>query len=438
MTILNNILYFVVTIGILVFVHELGHFLAAKLSGMRVERFSIGFPPRAFGKKIGDTDYCVSWIPIGGYVKIAGMVDESFDTEFLQKEPQPWEFRAKSYPKRIFVITAGVLMNLLLAIVIFWGINVVRGRVLWQTTDVGYVLKESPAAKAGFKVDDEILAVNGEKVPYWGDLYNLIYVKNLGNDITVDVQRNGQLVSLSLPRKLIPETSEEQLGLIPKHTAVVIMAVDPSRPAAGLGLQSKDTLVALNGTPVFNSNDVLTIIGSHAGKEVSVEWRRASERMSGTVVPDQDGHIGIQISSVYNGPVVRTRYNIFAAFPEGVNDFTTSGITIVKSVWQIVTGKVSIPKSVAGPIRIAQLATSFAEVGIINFINFVALLSMSLAILNILPFPALDGGHLLFLVIEAVFRREIPNRVKIALQQVGFVLLLAFMAFVIYNDIMHF
>jgi regulator of sigma E protease len=160
--------------------------------------------------------------------------------------------------------------------------------------------------------------------------------------------------------------------------------------------------------------------------------------MSGIVIPDPDGRIGISINSVYNGPVVRTRYNIIAAFPEGIGDFVTSGVSIVKSVWQIITGKVSIPKSLAGPIRIAQLATSFAEVGILNFINFVALLSMSLAILNILPFPALDGGHLLFLVIEAVFRREIPHRVKIALQQVGFILLLAFMAFVIYNDIMHF
>ncbi|MGA9363769.1 MAG: RIP metalloprotease RseP [Bacteroidota bacterium] len=438
MAILNNIIYFLITIGILVFIHELGHFLAAKLSGMRVERFSIGFPPRAFGKKIGDTDYCVSWIPIGGYVKISGMIDESFDTEFLQKEPQPWEFRSKSYPKRIFVITAGVLMNFVLAILIFWGINAARGKVLWQTTDVGYVLQKTPAAEAGFKAGDKILAVNGEKVSYWSDLYNLIYVKNLGNDIAVDVDRDGRPFSILLPRKSIPEATDEQIGLIPKHTAVVIMTVDANRPAAKLGLQPQDTIIALNGTPVFYSNDVLSIVGSHAGKEVNVEWKRDLQRMSGSVIPDSDGRIGISINSVYNGPIVRTRYNIFAAFPEGISDFATSGVSIVKSVWQIVTGKVSIPKSVAGPIRIAQLATSFAEVGILNFINFVALLSMSLAILNILPFPALDGGHLLFLIIEAVFRREIPHRVKIALQQVGFILLLAFMAFVIYNDIMHF
>jgi regulator of sigma E protease len=438
MAILNNIIYFLITIGILVFIHELGHFVAAKLSGMRVERFSIGFPPRAFGKKIGDTDYCVSWIPIGGYVKISGMIDESFDTEFLQKEPQPWEFRAKSYPKRIFVITAGVLMNFVLAILIFWGISTVRGKVLWRTTDVGYVVQKSPAAEAGFKAGDKILAVNGEEVSYWSDLYNLIYVKNLGNDIVVDVKRNNKLVAISLPKTLAPEAPDEQLGLVPKHTAVMIMAVDPNRPAAKLGLQPQDTIIALNGTPIFYSNDVLSIIGSHAGKEVSVEWKRVNERMSGVVVPDLDGRIGIQISGVYNGPVVRTRYNILAAFPEGIKDFTTSGVSIVRSVWQMITGKVSIPKSVAGPIRIAQLATSFAEVGIISFVNFVALLSMSLAILNILPFPALDGGHLLFLVIEGVFRREIPHRVKIALQQVGFILLLAFMAFVIYNDIIHF
>src|SRR5512136_2637880 len=129
-----TLFYFLVVIGILVLVHELGHFLAAKLCGMRVDRFSIGFPPRAFGKQFGETDYCVSWIPIGGYVKIAGMIDESFDTEFLQSEPQPWEFRAKPIWQKVIVLSAGVIMNILLAIAIFWGINVVQGKTVRDTT----------------------------------------------------------------------------------------------------------------------------------------------------------------------------------------------------------------------------------------------------------------------------------------------------------------
>src|SRR5574341_1271131 len=157
MAVLNSIFYFVVTIGILVFIHELGHFLAAKFFGMRVDRFSIGFPPRAFGKKIGETDYCVSWIPIGGYVKIAGMVDESFDTQFIEQEPQPWEFRAKPIWQRMIVISAGVVMNILLAVFVFWGIIYNQGKVTRPTTEVGYVAPESPAAKAGIRVGDKIL-----------------------------------------------------------------------------------------------------------------------------------------------------------------------------------------------------------------------------------------------------------------------------------------
>jgi regulator of sigma E protease len=438
MAFLNNIIYFLITIGILVFIHELGHFLAAKFSGMRVDRFSIGFPPRAFGKKIGDTDYCVSWIPIGGYVKIAGMIDESFDTEFLTKEPQPWEFRAKPYRHRIFVITAGVLMNVLLAAMIFWGINLARGKVEWATTEVGAVVKNSLAEKAGFQPGDKILAVNGEKFSNWRDLYSVIYVENIGEDVLFEVERDHRQVTIRLQRASLPDVPEEDFGLIAKDVVPMISAVDAGRPAARLGLQAKDAIVSLDGIPVFTSTQVVRIISSNPGKEVFVEWKRGDETLNGTVTPDPDGRIGIQISTVYRGPTVHTSYGLFTAFSEALTNVKTTTLVITKSVWQIVTGKISLPKSVAGPIRIAQMATTSAEGGAINFFNFVALLSMSLAILNILPFPALDGGHLLFLLIEAVFRREIPHRVKLTLQQVGFILLLAFMAFVIYNDIINF
>ncbi|HXG38750.1 MAG TPA: RIP metalloprotease RseP, partial [Bacteroidota bacterium] len=176
MEFLNTLFYFVITIGILVFIHELGHFLAAKLFKMRVERFSIGFPPRAFGKQIGETDYCVSWIPIGGYVKIAGMIDESMDTEFINQPPQPWEFRAKPIWQRMIVISAGVIMNILLAIVIFWGILLYQGKTVRPITEIGYVAPESPAAAAGFQRGDKILSINEKPVNYWDDVETYIYV----------------------------------------------------------------------------------------------------------------------------------------------------------------------------------------------------------------------------------------------------------------------
>ena len=185
------VFYALLTLGILVFIHELGHFLAAKLMGMRVDRFSLGFPPRAFGKVIGDTDYCISWVPIGGYVKIAGMVDESFDTEFLDKEPEPWEFRAKPLWARVFVITAGVIMNTLLALGIFWYVHYSQGKQINLTTTVGYVLDGSASQKAGILPGDKIIAINGKAISYWEEIPTTIYLENIGNDITVNVERKG-------------------------------------------------------------------------------------------------------------------------------------------------------------------------------------------------------------------------------------------------------
>lgn len=438
LNILTTVFFFGITIGILVFVHELGHFGAAKLTGMRVDRFSIGFPPRAFGKKVGDTDYCVSWIPIGGYVKIAGVIDESFDTRFLRSEPQPWEFRAKPMSARMFVISAGVLMNVLLAVLIFWGINFAYGKFLRQTTEVGFVIEGSVAETAGIRPGDRITAINGKSVTHWDEVLSVAYIENIGSDIIIEFERNGNIETLHIPRASIPDPTTERFGIQPKFQAAVIHAVESGRPAEALGLQPGDTIVALNETPVFTDSRVVQIVQASLGKELKVKWKRDDVILSGVTTPDEDGRIGITIGSEYTGPVTHVRYNILEAFPEGIKDLVTYSQLILRSIWLIIAGDVPLGESVGGPIKIAQIATRSAEVGIGNFLGFMALLSMSLAILNILPFPALDGGHLMFLMYEAVFRREIPDRVKLALQQAGFFLLLAFMAFILYNDIVNF
>ena len=438
LNILTTVFFFGITIGILVFVHELGHFGAAKLTGMRVDRFSIGFPPRAFGKKVGDTDYCVSWIPIGGYVKIAGVIDESFDTRFLRSEPQPWEFRAKPMWARMFVISAGVFMNILLAILIFWGINFAYGKYLRQTTEVGFVNEGSVADRATIRPGDRITAINGQPVTHWDELLSLAYIENLGSDITIQLERDGNLKTIQIDQSSIPDPSVERFGILPKYMAAVVHSVEHGRPAEALGLQSGDTIVALNDTLVFTDFRVVQIVQASVGKELKVEWKRDGEILSGVTTPDEDGRIGIRIGSDYVGPVTHLKYNVFEAFPEGVKDIAAASQLLLRAIWQIITGKVSLAESVGGPIKIAQIATRTAEVGVGTFLGFMALLSMSLAILNLLPFPALDGGHLMFLLYETIFRREIPHRVKLALQQAGFFLLLAFMAFVLYNDIANF
>jgi regulator of sigma E protease len=438
MQFLDTVFYFVITLGILVFAHEFGHFITAKLCKMRVDRFSIGFPPRAFGKKVGDTDYCVSWIPIGGYVKIAGMIDESFDTDYLSRPPEPWEFRSRPLWQRMLVISGGVIMNLLLATAIFWGINYVQGRSVRETTEIGYVTEGSPAAVAGLTAGDRVLTVGEKSVGNWDDFLSDVYLGSMGTDIRLSVLRSGDTVALSLPYAAIGEPNGSAFGAVPAHTEMVVSTVEPGKPADQLGLKPLDVLVAFEGKPIGDDKSIIGTVKKSAGKPLLVEWRRDGRLMSGTAVPTEDGRIGISFGPRYTGPVTHIRYSIIGALPQGLKDIVNISVLFVQQIWQLITGKTAFSQSVGGPIRIAQMATQSAELGVPTYLGFMALLSISLAILNILPFPALDGGHLMFLVYEGIFRREIPVRVKLALQRAGFVLLLAFMAFVVYNDIVHF
>lgn len=437
MEFLSTVFYFIVTIGILVFIHELGHFAAAKYFGMRVDRFSIGFPPRAFGKQIGETDYCVSWIPIGGYVKIAGMVDESMDTEFLSRPPEPWEFRAKPIWQRAIVMAAGVIMNILLAIAIFWGIIYTQGRVVRPVTEVGYVVPGSPAEKAGLRTYDKIVSINDRKVSQWDQIESMIYAETVGQDVVVRVERGGTTASIEIKRLDLPELTEERFGIFPVGLVPIVSSVQSDMPAASIGLAPGDTIKAVNGDPVSYSS-LSTTVRANAGREIMLSWKRGDSAITQPVTPTAEGVIGISLMAGYQGPIERMEYSLFEAFPVSVREvWFTSGL-FFNNILQIVVGDASFSKSVGGPVRIAQMANRSAESGAVSFLGFVALLSISLALLNILPFPALDGGHLMFLGYEAIFRREVPTRIRLAIQQAGMLLLLVFMAFVLYNDLIHF
>ncbi len=423
MQILETVFYLIVTLGVLVFVHEFGHFIAAKIFRMRVDRFSIGFPPRAFGKQIGETDYCVSWIPIGGYVKIAGMIDESLDTDHLDSPPLPWEFRAKPLWQRIIVISAGVVMNILLAIAIFWGINFHQGKIVRETTEIGYVQEETPAARAGLRAGDRVVRINDTPVTNWDQILSDLYIEFAGMDIRMMVLRNGQETDLAIPRTDIPEPGTHPFGIVPTQTKVVVSSVSPGDPADRLGLKPGDVIMALGGTPIRYDERVREIVRAHAGRSLDVEWMRSDSLMKGTLVPTDDGKIGIYYGAAYSGPVTRIRYSLLEALPQGVKDVTSASGLFLQQIGQIITGKSSFSQSVGGPIRIAQMATQTAELGLITFLGFIALL---------------DGGHLAFLIYEGIFRREIPVRIKLGLQKAGMILLLAFMAVVVFNDILHF
>lgn len=434
MELLSTLFYFIITIGVIVFIHELGHFATAKLFGMRVDRFSIGFPPRAFGKKIGDTDYCVSWVPIGGYVKIAGMVDESMDTEFLNKPPEPWEFRSKPVWQRAIVMSAGVIMNLVLAVGIFWGLIYTQGRTVRPVTEVGYIVPESVAERSGFQLYDKILAINDAPVSRWDQIESMIYAEFMGEDLVFDLERTGEHLQIDVPRSEILDVSQERFGLFPRGLVAVIGGVQSGKPAETIGLAPGDTIVAIDSVPVSYSSLPPTI-RQHAGQEIVLSWKRGDSLMARAVTPTEEGVIGVSLLAAYSGPIERLEYGFFEALPVGIREvWFTSGVFFT-NILHLFTGQASLETSVGGPVRIAQMANRSAEGGIASFLGFMALLSISLALLNILPFPALDGGHLVFLGYEAIFRKEVPNKVKIVIQQAGIVLLLVFMAFVLYNDV---
>ena len=437
MQFLETVFYFVVTLGVLVFVHEFGHFLAAKLCSMRVDRFSIGFPPRAFGKKIGDTDYCVSWIPIGGYVKIAGMIDESLDTDYLNAPPQPWEFRARPLWQRMLVICAGVIMNVLLAVAIFWTVNYFQGHTVRQTTEIGDVVGGSSAGRAGLVPGDEILRVNGHPVTNWEEVLDDVYIETMGSDVTFVVRRPGGETEVVVPRKSIPEPDQASFGMIPAHTEIAVGDVDKGSAAEKLGLKPADILLSFNGVPIKDTRRVREIVHASAEKPLAVEWKRGDQIMSGIAVPNSKGLIGIHFGELYTGKVDTVHYTLFAALPQGIAEIGRVTDLFFRQIIKMITGKIAFSESVGGPVRIAQMATQSAEVGFFFYIEFMALLSISLALLNILPFPALDGGHLVFLIYEAIFRKEIPLKIRLGLQRAGIALLLAFMAIVLYNDIIH-
>jgi regulator of sigma E protease len=449
MEFLSSVFYFVITIGILVFIHEFGHFAAARLFGIRADVFALGMGYRLFGynrvngfslgklspdvELNGHTDYRVSAFPIGGYVKIAGMIDESLDTEFLGKEPQPWEFRSKPIWQRMIVLSAGVVMNVLLAIAVFWGLIYSKGKVVHPVTEIGYVAASSPAQKAGLQQGDKILAVNGSPVVYWEDIDNLIFAQNFGENIVIKIVRDGGIQSVPIKASSIPE-NPDSFGLLPAGAVPVVGSVEKGKPAESIGLIPRDTILSVNGVKVTYASLPL-IVQQNASKQIALQWKRGEKLMDAKVVPTAEGRIGISLFPAYQGPVDHMRYTLLQALPASVKDVGRTSVFLVSSIWQIVVGKASFSKSVGGPVKIAQMANQAAEEGSMSFLTFIALLSLSLAFINILPFPALDGGHLLFVTYEGIFRKEIPAKVKIALQQAGFFLLLAFMAVVLYNDI---
>lgn len=453
MEFLSSTFYFVLVVGILVFIHEFGHFIAARMSKMRVDVFAIGMGFRLFGwnKKTGFTfgslpadfdgegncDYRLSAFPIGGYVKIAGMIDESMDADFVQSEPKPWEFRSKNAFLKAFTISAGVIMNALLAVMIFTFITLSEGTFHNGTTTVGFVQSGSIAESIGLQENDRILSVNDIKVFTWQDMLQNLALTDFGGSRKVEIKRGENNIVLYVDgSKLVKAVSgEKPLGLAPYNAYVLLTGVETVKPAGKAGLKEGDTVISMNSIPVKSLVQFQSIVKAHKEKPMTVVYKRASGLDSTNVTPDASGLIGVGISEGFYGKIIHRTYGLMEALSIGTTECVNSASMFFNTFGQIFQGNMSVKQSLGGPILIAKHASQRADMGLVSFLHFVALLSITLAIVNILPIPALDGGHLLFIIIEAIIRREVPIKFKMIVQQAGLAFVVLLMAFMFYNDI---
>ena len=433
---------FIPALMILVFVHELGHFWAARAFGMRVDRFSIGFPPNILKKRFGQTEYVLGLTPLGGYVKIAGMVDESLDTDFKDEEPQSDEFRSKPLWQRMIVISAGVIMNMVLASVIFFALTWVFGTNRVAHTEDGtiYVADSSVASvDVGMQTGDRLLAIGEYTYEPGGAAISLNSL--LTDELAFEVERDGRTLTLSAPGNLMTRIQELPAGglygLGIYAWPSTLGSVAGGMPAEAAGLQVGDRITAVNQNPVKYWLGLLDHVKNSGGDSLLVAWERNEGQRSvayeSVVVPvmnpscDYVIGIGVAQTQVNYGPIESAGI--------GLADTWDRTRAIITSLWRIVSGKESVRDNLGGPVMVANVIGEAARSGARQFWFIVAMLSITLAIVNILPIPVLDGGHLTFLFYELITRREPPLKVRIFLQQAGMILLLILMAFLITNDV---
>ena len=419
-----TILSFVIALGILVFVHELGHFLVAKWSGIRVERFSVGMPPRMVGFKYGETDYCLSWIPFGGYVKMAGQADVGSD----EITGAPWEFPSKSVWTRMAVVAAGPFMNFLFAFVALAFLYAAYGIDTSESTVIDPE-ENSVAQAVGLLRGDEIVSVDGEETDNSYRLMEALEGAESGQ-VQLVVQREGKLFDFTLPA-----VGEEGYGLrlmLPPTVGQVVQG----EPAATVGLLEGDEIVEVDGVAVISWSDMSREIRRHPDRQITLVWERAGERMQGLITPRSFSEGDTEIGRIGIVPQegIRHHVGIGRALELGLLGVYTSSSMILDFLGQLFQGDRST-EELGGPLRIAQMAGETAEQGAKSFISFLAMLSVNLAIINLLPIPVLDGGHLMLFSVEAIMRRPLSVRLQERIQTAGGAVMLFIVALVLFNDL---
>jgi regulator of sigma E protease len=426
----------VIGLGIMILVHEWGHFVAARLCGVRVEVFSIGFGNRIFGWKRNGTDYRLAVFPVGGYVRMAG------DNPAEGRTGAPDEFLSQPRWKRLLIILAGPFMNFVLAFAVLWGLYMAGVPVpaySHQPVQVAAVIPKSPAEKAGLEVGDEIVAIDGTKVSDWDQAFSSPSIVP-GQELALGVERAGRAVTLEV---LVPQDLTDGFSVLgcPKQR-VEIDSVARGDPAAQAGLKSGDVIASVNGEPLTNRDVLMAVITQSGGSPVTLGVRRGDNEFAMTLKPvytdpgDGGGKRWVIGANFGPGEIVRESYSFFAAAEQSWGKNANLSKETLWFVGGLFSGRFSLRRDAAGPVGIVKISVQAAKLGAAEFITFMAFLSIQLGILNLLPIPILDGGHVLMLAIEGSLRRELSVAVKERFLTAGLVFLLAVIGYVTYFDIL--
>ena len=427
-------------LSILVILHEFGHFIAARAFGIKVEKFYLFFD--AWGVKLfkfnyKGVEYGVGWLPLGGYVKIAGMIDESMDKEQMAGPPQPWEFRSKPAWQRLIVMLGGITVNIIVGIFIFWMLTVKYGETYTPMANVQYgIVPGSIGEKIGLKAGDQVIGINGKPVERFEDLTN---PKVFLDKTVLNIQRGDQHLDINIPTDILNDISGKGVGGINDFISPIprvkfaIQSIQPGSGAQKAGLVKGDSILAVNGQQMAFFDQVQSMLKSNKSKQVQLTiWHKNAIRQQNAQI-NSEGTLGFY-PELGLPKEKHLDFNFFQSLPIGASRAWANFIDNAKGLKKIFTGEVKAQKAISSPIGIAQMYGSHFDW--LKFWSLTGFISMVLALMNLLPIPALDGGHAMFLIIEMIKGKLLSDKFLEKAQIVGFVLLICLMVFAFGNDIL--
>ncbi|NGF57403.1 RIP metalloprotease RseP [Parapedobacter sp. SGR-10] len=426
----------ILALSILIILHELGHFLAARMFGIKVEKFYLFFD--AWGVKLfkfnyKGCEYGIGWLPLGGYVKIAGMIDESMDMEQLKEEPKPWEFRSKPAWQRLIVMLGGIIVNVIVGIVVYWMLTFAYGEQdIDNTKLVNGIVPGIIGKDIGLEAGDRIQAINGRTVVNYKELLS---AEVLMGDAVLQVSREGQLLDIKVPSDILNKVADHKKNefVEPRLRMMGVDFVQEKSEAEKMGLRAGDSIVRVNGSPIVYFDQFKAAVKEKSKQTVSLDVIRQNAQITLTGQVAEDGTLGFGMRSDPSIVMITREYTFTQAFPVGVNKAFSIITDNIKGFGKIFKGDVRADKALSGPVGIAKMFGT--EVDWFRFWNLVGMLSMALAFMNLLPIPALDGGHVVFLLIEMIQGKPLSEKVLERAQIIGFFILIALMIFTLGNDI---